>query len=85
MSMTNDQMESEILQLKRDFDRGPSRVGGGGAGLGVGNVSTLPAIPASGYRVVYHTVEKQWFAADSTATYWTPLWDWTTNNGAPGS
>lgn len=57
----------------------------GRGGLGISRVATLPAIPTSGYRVVYHTVQEQWFAATAGDTYWTPLWDWSSISGAPGT
>lgn len=59
--------------------------GRGRGGLGISRVATLPAIPTSGYRVVYHTVQEQWFSASAGDTYWTPLWDWTSITGAPGT
>lgn len=90
--------EQEIADLKREQARMkeqlagvPTRVakGGGGGGLSVSVVNTLPAIPSSGAKIVYWTSagvgtgDDQLWIAYAGQSAWTPMQFTTTHSGAP--
>lgn len=88
---------TDLRDLIRDLERAvsglPLRVakGGAGGGLGIDTVSVFPAIPLTGFRIIFYTPEtpetgaRQLWATASGETRWFPLYKFTTCEGEPGT
>lgn len=81
------QIETRMLTQEAKPKEALRRPTAGGGGLDIPDVDELPALPTKGTKIVYHTVDENWYIAhaDDTAERWFPFPKFSDSDGLEGS